>query len=381
MPDLPDILAAAERSAAAREPATLATVVRVEGSSYRLPGARMFVDAAGRRFGSVSGGCLESDVARRGRLLGDDRPAVVVRYDASDDGSGEDAAWGFNLGCDGAIDVLIERVLPGDPTLAFLRQCLADRARGGVLHVFGVDGDLDVSPGAKVLVRADGSLAGDPAGVGGRFAALRADAAAAVASGESATVAYETAGGRLHLLAEAVVPPLPLVIFGGGHDAVPLVSVAKQMGWHVTVCDRRAGHARPDRFPLADAVVAAAAADVPARVPISADTAAVVMTHHYPEDHALLRLLLASPARYVGLLGPRARTDRMLADGPPVPPGQLAKLHAPVGLDLGGDGGEAVAVSVVAEVLAAVNARPGGFLRDRAGPIHHPAVVRRAALL
>ncbi len=384
MRDLLDILAAADRLPAG-EAATLATVVRVEGSSYRLPGARMLVDAAGRRTGMVSGGCLESDVARRGRLLTADRPTAVVRYDASDDGTGEDAAWGYALGCNGAIDVLIERLTPGrDGGLAFVGACLRDRRRAAVLHVFQVDGDLDVSPGTRLAVRDDGTVADDPAGLAGRFDAVRADAAECVRTGESATVVYATAGGRLHVLAEAVVPPVPVVIFGGGHDAVPLVAAAKGLGWHVTVCDRRAGHARADRFPRADAVVAAAAEDVAGRVPLTADTVAVVMTHHYPEDHALLRLLLKSPARYVGVLGPRARTDRILADwaaaGERFTAEQLDRLHAPVGLDLGGDGSEAVALAVAAEILAAVSRRPGGPLRDRAGPIHRPARVRHAPL-
>ena len=372
MSDLSDILAAAERSAALNEAATLATVVRVEGSSYRLPGARMFVDAAGRRVGTISGGCLESDVARRGRVLTADRPVAVVRYDAGDDGSGDDAAWGFALGCNGSVEVMVERLAPGDPLVGFLRTCLTDRRRGAVLHVFHADGDADASPGARLAVWDDGTVAVDTAGLAGRTT-LATDAAATARTGESATIVYDTAGGRLHVLAEAVVPPVPLVIFGGGHDAVPLVAAAKALGWHVTVCDRRPGHARPDRFPLADAVVVASAAEGLAGVPLSADTVAVVMTHHYPEDHALLRHLLASPARYLGMLGPRARTDRMLADGPPPSPGQLARLHAPVGLDLGGDGSAAVAVSVAAEVLAALNGRPGGPLRDRAGPIHRPA--------
>jgi xanthine dehydrogenase accessory factor len=384
MRDLLDILTAAERLATAGEAATLATVVRVEGSSYRLPGARMLVDAAGRRTGSVSGGCLESDVARRGRLLSADRPTTVVRYDAGHDGSGEDAAWGFALGCNGSIDVLIERLDPAATThLGFLRRCVRDRRRGAVLHVFQVDGDLGVLPGARLAVLDDGTIAADPAALGDRFTAMAADAAECVRTGESVTVIYETAGGRLHVLAEAVVPPVPVVIFGGGHDALPLVAAAKGLGWHVTICDRRAGHARPDRFPLADAVLVADAAAVPDRVSLSADTVAVVMTHHYPEDRALLRLLLASPARYVGVLGPRARTDRMLADlavGERFKPDQLDRLHAPVGLDLGGDGSEAVALSVVAEIQATLARRPGGPLRDRVGPIHPPARVRHAAL-
>ncbi len=384
MRDLLDILTAAERLPGG-EAATLATVVRVQGSSYRLPGARMLVDAAGRRTGTVSGGCLEGDVARRGRLLSAERPTALVHYDASDDGTGDDAAWGFALGCNGSIDVLIERLTPGgDGGLGFVRTCLHDRRRAAVLHVFQVDGDLDVSPGTRLAVWDDGTVADDPAGLAGRFAAVRADAAECCRTGESATVVYETAGGRLHVLAEAVVPPVPVVIFGGGHDALPLVAAAKGLGWHVTVCDRRAGHARADRFPLADVVLAAGADAVAERVPLSADTVAVVMTHHYPEDHALLRPLLRSPARYVGLLGPRARTDRILADwaaaGERFTPQQLDRLHAPVGLDLGGDGSEAVALSVVAEILATLSRRPGGPLRDRAGPIHRPARVRHASL-
>ncbi len=388
MRDLLDILAAADALAGLGEPATLATVVRVEGSSYRLPGARMLVDAAGRRTGSVSGGCLEGDVARRGRLLTPGRPTALVRYDASDDGSGEDAAWGFALGCNGSIEVLVERLDPAaDPTLAFLRGCVRDRRRGAVLHVFAVDGDVDVAPGTRVAYLADGAgvtVAADPAGLAGRFAAMSADAAECVAAGESATVVYDAPGGRLHVLAEAVAPPVPVVVFGGGPDAVPVVAAAKALGWHVTVCDRRPGHARPDRFPRADAVVAAGADELAGRIPLSPDTVAVVMTHHYPEDHALVRVLLASPARYVGLLGPRARADRILAEGAAAgvafTPAQLARLHAPVGLDLGGDGPEAVALAVVAEVLAVLHARPGGPLRDRAGPIHRPARVRHARL-
>ena len=281
--------------------------------------------------------------------------------------------------------MLIERLgPPALSMLAFLRRCVADRRRGAVLHVFQVDGDLDCSPATRFIYLDDGTVVDDPANLATRFAAVCADAADCAHSGESTTIAYDIAGGRLHVLAEAVVPPVPIVIFGGGPDALPLVAAAKALGWHVTVCDRRPGHARPDRFPLADAVVAADADAVAARVPLTADTVAVVMTHHYPEDHALLRLLLNSPARYVGLLGPRARTDRMLADwtaaGRPFTPAQLDRLHAPVGLDLGGDGSEAIALSIVAEVQATLARRPGGPLRDRVGPIHPPARVRHAAL-
>jgi xanthine/CO dehydrogenase XdhC/CoxF family maturation factor len=358
MRDLLDILTAAAALDPAAGPAVLATVVRVKGSSYRLPGARMLIDAAGGRTGSVSGGCLEADIARRGRLLSVDRPRELVRYDGSD----EDVAWGFGLGCNGSIEVLIERLdaqtLAG---LSFIRECIERRGSGTLVTVFGAEGDV-------------------PFHVGQRF-----DSASALPemfrtdAGVTSTNTYETAaGGRVHALLEAIHPPLPLVIFGAGHDAAPLVRAAKQLGWHVTIADRRAGYARRDRFPLADSVVACDIDAMAGRIRITPDTAAVVMTHHFPDDQLLIPMLLQSDARYVGVLGPRARTDRIIAQGR-YTEDQLARLHAPVGLDIGAEGPDQVALAVVAEIIAATNQRPAGLLRERIGPIHEPPSARTIA--
>jgi xanthine dehydrogenase accessory factor len=366
MRDLLDILAVSA-SIPAGEPYTLATVVRVDGSSYRSPGARMLVDAAGRRFGSVSGGCLESDVARRGRLLSQTRPCTVVRFDSTD----EDAAWGYGLGCNGSIDVLIERCVGGIAGgLGFIRDCVAARSAGVMVTVFDVAGDLDLSPGVRLYQSSDGLI--DPAGLTARVPGLLADIRAADRSRQPIASGYDLPGGRVELFIEPVRPPLPVVIFGAGHDAVPLVAAAKALGWSVTVWDRRPGHARPDRFPGADAVIASDPAEALAAASVTPETIAIVMNHHYATDAELVGRLLDLPVRYVGVLGPRARTDRILAGRTQF---EDQPLFAPVGLDLGADGPEQVAVAVVAEILAVTAARTGGSLRLRDGPIHAPAPV------
>jgi xanthine/CO dehydrogenase XdhC/CoxF family maturation factor len=376
--DLLDILAAT--AGPLEHAAVLATVVRVEGSSYRLPAARMLIDATGQRIGSVSGGCLEADVARRGRLLSDQSPNALLRYDGSD----EDAAWGFGLGCNGSIEVFIERLADRAGTaMEFIRQCVRQRTAGALITVFRVDGDVaaGVLPGARLMMT-DVGTAADGVGSPGLLELFTSDARGCLAGRETSTVVYELNGGtaRVHALVEAVRPPTPLVIFGAGHDAVPLVRAAKQIGWHVTVVDRRPGYAKPERFPLADAVVACDLDAVDSHVSITTDTVAVVMTHHYPDDRVLIERLLSSPARYVGALGPRARTDRILSEcaqaGANFSSEQLARLYAPIGLDIGAEGPDQVALAVVAEIISAMNNRPGGPLRDRRAPIHEPANVR-----
>ncbi len=361
MRDLLDILSHAADLKNRNESATLATVVAVEGSSYRLPGARMLIDAAGRRLGAVSGGCLEADIARRGRLLTVDHPTTLIDYDNSD----PDANWGLGLGCNGAIKILIERLFPGpaDSALNFLRNCVEQRTPGVMATVFAgpAAGRLMLTSTANPL-----STISDP----DLATAVLFDARNCLETGETAPVIYETTLGPVHALIESIRPPLPLLIFGAGHDAVPLVNCAKSLGWHVTVCDRRQSYARPDHFPNADAVIACPAAEISNRINLNSDAVAVIMTHHYPDDRALLDILLRSPVSYVGVLGPRARTDRMLCESATE---FQSKLHAPIGLDLGADGPEQVAISIVAEILAWKNKRPATPLRSRPGPIHHPA--------
>jgi len=311
--------------------AVLATLVKVEGSSYRRPGARLLL-TEGRRLGSISGGCLEDDVAGHAReVLAGGAPRTIT-YDTTAE---NDQLWGVGLGCHGVVHVLLERLPAAPPWAGVLRANLRRR----------VATELAVVWAESAADRRGTFLAGEVPGL--------------PASG---------------VFRQTVNPPVPLVVFGAGNDAQPLVRFAKDLGWHVTVVDPRPAMAAAARFPEADAVLVARPGALPDSLPLGPDAVAVIMTHHYAHDLPLLRSLLARPLAYLGLLGPRLRAGKILADlaagGFPVTPDLRERLHAPVGLDLGADTPESVALSILAEMQSTLAGRDARPLRDRQAPIH-----------
>ncbi|MGZ5233213.1 MAG: XdhC family protein, partial [Burkholderiales bacterium] len=181
--------------------------------------------------------------------------------------------------------------------------------------------------------------------------------------------------GSVEVFLERIEPPTPLVVFGAGHDAIPVVRLAKELGWHVTLVDHRPAYATATRFPVADQIVLSTLADVGSKVMLTEATLALLMTHNYLRDLELLEMLLPSSVRYLGLLGPRRRTDQLLADlqqkGIEPTSDQLGRFYAPVGLDIGSEGPLEVALSVLSEMQAVMTRHPGSHLRDRQRPIHH----------
>ena len=366
MRELRDILDALAEAQSRGEQAALGTVIRVRGSTYRREGARLLIRADGRTVGSVSGGCLEGDIAEIARdVLATGRPQLA-QYDLTSD---DDAVWGLGLGCNGAIDVFIEPVTGDLP--ARLRRAIDER-RTLVLATL-IAGPEGLAPGARLYLSEDGGpegSLGDPA--------LDARAAAAsrtqLDARRSAVISLESGHGPAEVFVEVLAPPLPLLICGAGHDTLPVVRLAHELGWWVMVADSRPAYATRERFPGADEVVLADDADVPRKVRIDRNTFVVVMTHNFLHDLTLLRGLLQTPARYIGLLGPRARTDRLLADlardEVKIDDAQRARLFAPVGVDLGAESPEEIALSILAEILALQNGRRVASLRERGGPIH-----------
>jgi xanthine dehydrogenase accessory factor len=363
--ELRDILAAYARLAAAAERAVLASVVHAAGSTYRRPGARMLITEDDAMIGLIGGGCLEGDLLEHAqRLRAEGTPRVVV-YDATAE---EDIVWGLGLGCAGVVHVLLERVGPGEPgPLAFLADCARARARGALATA--VEGDVLAR---RVALRAGGAPRALGGGAAPRDPELAAALLRALETGRGSRIV--TQGGAWCV--EAVSPPLRLVVFGAGPDAAPLVEAAGRLGWDVTVVDGRAAYARAERFPAARAVVHTPFEAAAEALEIDAETYAVVMTHHYLHDRAILRGLLRSTARYVGVLGPKRRTEDLLHDlaGEGIAPEEeaSARLFGPAGLDLGADAPEEIALALVAEIQAVAAGRPGGFLRARKGPIHDP---------
>ncbi|WP_437940905.1 XdhC family protein [Sorangium sp. So ce341] len=366
------VISLGSEAARDRKDAVLATVVRVEGSAYRRPGARMLVVEDGRRVGSVSGGCLEGEVARKAWWLTGDGSPALVRYSTREEDDGERP---YGLGCEGVIHVLLERLRHEDgPALPirFLAACVAQRRAGVLATVIGSADPSRARVGDRVTLDADGRAGGRlPDAALGRSIAARA--ASCLQRGASEHVAFGGARARVDVFLEVVRPPRSLVVFGGGHDAVPLVRLAKELGWHVTVADARAHFASRDRFPAADEVVVIGRASPLADLAIPADAACVIMTHSVEQDRALLRALSAVPVAYLGLLGPRRRAERLLAESGHPTFACAGGLHSPIGLDLGGDTPEEIALSILAEAQARLSGREGRSLRDRpGGSIHEP---------
>lgn len=373
MRELEVIVAETEGLRASGKSAVLATVVGVEGSAYRLPGARMLITDAGWIAGSISGGCLESDVILRAAGVIRANEAVVVTYDTTSD---EDIVFGVGLGCRGIIRVLIEPVTleTKEPDLVrFIRRCLERRQTGIVATITEIEGHIAARPGSRLVLQADGASMANIADDALR-SALEAHVKGMQTPAKPALVTFTLPEGVAEVFVEIIQPPLPLVIFGAGHDAIPVVRLAKAQGWHVTVVDHRPAYATPARFPLADQVILSSLGEMPARVNLDSETFALVMTHNYLHDLNLLQRLLPSPVRYLGLLGPRRRTEQLLAEmerqGVRVTPEQLQRFHAPVGLDIGAEGPEGVALSVLAEMQAVIAKRAGGYLRERTISIH-----------
>jgi xanthine/CO dehydrogenase XdhC/CoxF family maturation factor len=360
--ELRDILAAYERLAARGERGVLASVAGVAGSTYRRAGARMLVLPDDTMVGLISGGCLEGDLLEHARGVRESGVPKLVQYDHRGQ---DDIVWGLGLGCAGAVDVWLERV---------------DAAHPGPLAQLGAWSEARTS--GAIATSLDGARAGQRrtldarAGLLGELSGTEIDAAleGALASGHGRRFT-SASGGAIWL--EVVRAPLRLALFGAGPDAIPLARIARELGWDVVVSDHRAAYALAERFPGADVRHLEIAYAVE-RAAVDARTHAIVMTHHYLHDRAILTALLATPAPYIAVLGPKQRTRDLLAEiaesGARLGDEERARIFGPAGLDIGADAPEEIALSICAEVQAFANGRGGGVLRERKGPIHGPAV-------
>lgn len=372
MKDLQEILKAYEAVKRSEGRAILATLVKVKGSAFRRPGARMFIRDDGSSVGTLSSGCLEADVIERSKKIMESHDAVTVMYDMT---SPQNEMWGLNLGCNGIIQILLEP-LPlsaRSPHLTFLSECMSKAKPGVIASIFRVDGELRASVGSHLFLSDDGKITEDIKNPT-LSAALTEDCIQAFQSRSSYTKEYRFTEGVVEALIEFVRPPLPLFIFGAGAEAIPLARMAKDLGWTVTVVDHRPAFVDKARFASADQFVLARPEEVAAKISLKSDAVAVVLTHDMSHDEELLRTLLPSEASYVGLLGPSQRSEQLLEKlretGFTPTPEQLSRFHSPIGLNIGAESPEEIALSILSEIQAFLNGRSGGFLRNHSGPIH-----------
>ncbi|HEX4354532.1 MAG TPA: XdhC family protein [Polyangiales bacterium] len=365
MSELATLLRHADALRARGEPFVVATVMRVRGSAYRRPGARMLTTEHEWRAGSISGGCLEGDVIARGFFRTRRERAVLMSYDARAD-RGDPDGGGYGLGCDGIVDVLIERIdrqTRCDP-LAFIARCRREQKRGVIATVFESETKTEV--GARLLYL-EGEIETTLERDVQRVAQLAREV---LAAGERSE---RTLDGRLFLF-EVIEPPPQLFIVGTGFDAMPVAVLAGSLDWGVTICERHRSIGTQARFARIASHLAGSADALAVEIERALRPLVVLMSHRYLFDRELLGALIPTRVSYIGLLGPARRTERMLGElrdkGVAIDDSTRERLHGPVGLDLGAETPGEIALSVIAELQAHLARTRASPLRRRRGAIH-----------
>lgn len=343
--------------------AALATVVRVHGSSYRSPGARMLITDEGRWVGSISGGCLEGDALRKARQVMMDKKPMTVTYDTREESNQN---LGIGLGCNGVIDVLIEPIEPSSPHNPILLFEKIISRNEPVLLATACKGKLT---GSKLLMDESRQLLFN--GFSQDITALITEDLPALTDNRASRI--ETYNDT-DVFLELIQPAISLIIFGGGFDARPVSELAKSLGWNVQVTDECVAHIAPVFFPTADKLSLCQREFIDRDFTITPYTACVLMSHNYEYDRDVLKKLLNTETPYIGLLGPRKRFDKMLdefkKEGITLSTNDLHRIHSPIGLDIGAETPDEIAVSIVAEIQSKFTNRSGGFLKYRSSPIH-----------
>ncbi|WP_257666044.1 XdhC family protein [Parapedobacter tibetensis] len=374
MKEIRQIIHAFEAARDQQKKAALATVVHIEGSSYRGPGARMLIMEDGTLTGAISGGCLEGDTLRKAmRVMMEEKP-LLVTYDTSDE---DDPVLGIGLGCNGIIRILIEPISSRNETTAIslLQRTLEKRQPSVLVTYFALDDKKHAEQGTKILVNADGVITADTH-LPIPYQQIDPDIRRILAGKGSAFVQYPSGGqegSTITAFIEYMEPALSLVIAGAGNDVLPLAQLAELLGWDLTLVDGRPSYANQVRFPNCQVIVSDPLHGL-RQVAIDERTAVVLMSHNYDYDKAILSQVINSPASYIGMLGPKRKRDQMFReltdDGLIIAEAQQLKLYGPTGLAIGAETPEEIALSIIAEIKAVFAGKKGEHLRDQTGGIH-----------
>jgi xanthine dehydrogenase accessory factor len=380
-----------------RVPMVLATVVNKSGSAYRRPGARMLVAADGQSAGSISGGCVERDLIERATEISTWDVPRLLTYRAE-----HGDPYDFGSGCEGVIytlveplrlDVPSENVLNSDIFSAHRNSQTAESAFVDPIEVletvhrnrciaysatvFSAPEKRQDMVGRRVVQFHDGAAAvGGAFDNSGLFVEIMIASTKLFSKGPAFTKFIDTAEGTFGVFFEKIEPPTKLVIFGAGDDAVPLASFASVLGLAHSIVDHRPGLMSEERFPAAEQLMRLRPEQYPLRLSIDQFTACVVMHHNYDSDKEVVRFLLEGSATpYIGVLGPKRRSMRILSEirhdrSSDVIDSRRSSLFAPVGLDIGAETPEEIALSIVAEITTYFKNKAAHLLRDKDGPIH-----------
>ena len=380
MKEILAILSSYQKAESAGKKSALATVVHVEGSSYRRPGARMLVTDDGQLTGAISGGCLEGDALRKALAAINQQRNKLVTYDTTDE---DDAKFGVQLGCNGIVHILFEPIDSSalENPIHLLKALVAERSNAVLVTIFSLQHEEQLGTGFLYRPHDENNLFKDFDVE--HFQSLNFDISSASAevfsTGISAVKTYSSdtfsdASFEFSALLEFIPPNMHLVVAGAGNDVQPLVALASVLGWQITVVDGRPAYATNSRFPQADQVLVLKPESVFDHVEVDAQTVFVLMTHNYNYDLALMELILLKEFSYLGTLGPKNKLQRMLHElsdrGFVISEVMMERIHGPVGLDIGAETSEEIALAILAEIKAVMSDRSARFLKNKVAPIH-----------
>ncbi len=372
MKELQEIVEAYDNAIHTGKACVLATVVHLQGSSYRRPGARMLVLEDGLMIGAISGGCLEGDALKKALLTFTEQRSRLVTYDTSDE---DDASIGVQLGCEGIIQVLFEYIDRLDPLnpLELLRKSFAKRQQAVIVTLFDLTDKKNNQIGTCLIQTKDSTFTERHPQLPLRSIVAN-DIQAVFANGQSQFRNYEILGRLVNAFIEMLVPPISLVLIGAGNDAIPMMQIARILGWEVKVVDGRNTYAKADRFISACQVLVSKPESVLKQIAIDNRTCFVLMTHNYQYDLQMLKALLGTEVSYIGVLGPKKKLVKMLDElqngGLEITEQMLTRIYGPTGLDIGAETPEEIATSIIAEIVAVFNAKEGKMLKWKEDQIH-----------
>jgi xanthine dehydrogenase accessory factor len=371
--EIRDIISAFKEAQRQGRQTALATVVHVEGSSYRMPGARMLVEDNGTITGAVSGGCLEGDALRKALLAINQKQNKLVTYNTLDE---DDVTMGVQLGCNGIVHILFEPIDPtnSDNPVDLLERSLEQRRKAVIATLFSLKDYYGKQPGTCFFF--DGGTTHHNLSNTNLVDELKRDALLVL---NKSSLLKEYVAYELNGFIELIEPSVSLVIIGAGNDALPMTQMATILGWQTTLIDGRSTHATRQRFPTAHELIVAKSEEAIKQIEIDDRTVFVLMTHNYNYDLAMLELLLKNRCTYIGTLGPKKRLQRMIKEleekGVNISEEQRTMCYGPTGLDIGAGAAEEIALSVLAEIKAVLAKRNGSSLRDRKEAIHTDSLM------
>lgn len=373
MKELQQIIRAYQKSKERNQKVAIATVVKVDGSAYRRPGARMLITEDGELTGAISGGCLEGDALRKAQSVIFQQQSMVVTYDTTDD---DDQKFGVGLGCNGIIQVLIEPIdfNEKDNPVELLKTALEDRQSSTLVTVFSLKHSRSEQIGTRILIEGE-TLHGSSEKIDDKLLKQIHDDYNYIIDKQVNIIKKYVEFDDIFVFFESIKPPVQLFLFGAGNDTIPLTKMAAILGWQIHLLDGRKNHATMERFPDATTIITGTPSEVVHPLQPDSNTVALLMTHNFEYELEVLNHLIPFNLPYIGILGPKKKTEKLISrlseKGVIV---SMENIFAPTGLNLGAEGSEEIALSVIAEIKAVLNKKKPIFLRDKSGPIHEEEI-------